>query len=221
MSKRKELLASGEIYHLFNQTVGNEEILTHRKELNRAVKLFGYYRFPQKLKYSKFKTLSENLRNDYLLRMRNQPPLVAIYAFALMPDHYHLLLKQLQEGGIKTFISNFQNSSAKYFNLKTERHGALFRNPFKAKRVATDEEFIHISRYIHLNPVSFFLIEFAQLATYPWTSFSWYVDEGKNQFVDTQALMALFKSKGRYLEFVANQVDYQRKLGLIKRLALE
>lgn len=218
MAKRREVLATGETYHLFNQAVGNEEILNSGRNLNRAIEVIDYYRFPQKIKYSKFKTLSKEMKKKYLSFMRDQPPLVAVYAFALMPNHYHFLVRQLVDKGLRMFISNFQNSFAKYFNLKNNRRGSLFQNPFKAKRVATEEEFIHISRYIHLNPVTSYLIEFNQLEDYPWTSHSWYMNEEKNRFVEASLVKGIFGSEEKYKKFVADQVDYQRKLNLIKRL---
>lgn len=221
MPRRNPVLANQEIYHVFNRAVGNEEILLLKRELNRAIELIDYYRFPQKLRYSKYKTLPGELQKQYRQKFKKSKPLVEIYSSVFMPNHYHLLLKQLQNNGIYLFVSNFQNSFAKYFNLRNKRNGTLFQNAFKAKRVETEEEFIHLSRYIHLNPVTSFLIKFDQLSSYPWCSFSWYMDESKNQFINTQVVISLFKSKGKYQKFVADQADYQRKLSLIKKLIPE
>lgn len=221
MPRRKEVLATNEIYHIFNRAVGDEDVFNHKWYLNRALDLIDYYRFPQRLRYSMFKKLSIKEKKNYYDQMVKTPPLVEIYAFALMPNHHHLLLKQLEDKGISTFISNFQNSFAKYFNLRNNRHGALFINPFKAKRVGTDEEFMHISRYIHLNPVTSFLIGINQLIDYPWTSLPWYGQEKKGSLVKTNELIAMFKSKDKYLRFIKDQADYQRKLGLIKKLTME
>lgn len=221
MSSRKIVLATGEIYHLFNRAVGNEDILISKRNLHRTIEVIDYYRLPQKIKYSKFRSLTEELQKKYLASINNQMPLIVIYAFALMPTHYHLLVRQLADGGLRIFASNFQNSFAKYFNLKNNRQGALFQNPFKAKRVESEEELIHLSRYIHLNPVTSYLIEFNQLSNYPWTSYSWYMDENRNRFLDTKLLIGIWGSREKYDKFVANQVDYQRKLNLIKKLILE
>lgn len=221
MPRRKQVLVTNEIYHVFNRSVGHEEILVPVRELTRALDLIDYYRFPQKIRYSQFKVLPRQVKEAYLLNLKKESPLVRIYSFSLMPNHYHLLIKQRQNRGISKFISNFQNSFAKYFNIKNNRHGALFVNPFKAKRVETDEEFSHISRYIHLNPVSSFLIEIEELPTYPWTSLSWYKDENKNRFVDTNMLMEMFGSVEKYLKFVADQTDYQRRLEIVKGLVIE
>jgi len=218
MPARSPILVNNEVYHVLNRAVGDENILVSKKDLERVLDLWDYYRFPQKLRFSKFRDLPSEIKENYLAEVKNQSPLVIIFSFSLMPNHYHLLLKQLQDGGIEKFISNFQNSFAKYFNLKNKRHGTLFQNSFKAKRVENEDQFVHISRYIHLNPVTSFLIEFKDLAFYPWTSFSWYLNENKNRFVETDSLLKIFKTKENYKQFVEDQTDYQRELGLIKKL---
>lgn len=221
MPRRKQILATDETYHIFNRAVGHDEIFTLKWDLNRILALIDYYRFPQKIRYSKFRTLPQNLKRDYPSQIKKQTPLVEIYSFSLMPNHYHLLGKQLQNKGINIFISNIQNSFAKFYNLRNNRHGTLFQNPFKARRVETEEEFIHVSRYIHLNPVTSFVIELSRLDTYPWTSLSWYLDESRNKFITTNLIKGIFKTKEKYLEFIVNQADYQRKLGVIKHLMIE
>ena len=138
-----------------------------------------------------------------------------------MPNHFHLLIKQTAELGIEKFISNFQNSYAKYYNTKFQRNGSLFQKPFKAKRITSDEEFLHVSRYIHLNPVTSFLIRYDDLKVYPWTSYRYYIGKEKNDIVNTGIIGNLIGAGQKYSRFVANQVDYQRKLHLIKRLTFE
>jgi REP element-mobilizing transposase RayT len=225
MPGRKELLVVGETYHLFNRTIVNESIFSRKKELSRALSLINFYRFPQGLRYSKFLELPPGIEKEYLLKIKKQEPLVKIYAFAFMPNHFHFLLKQIGGDGIRKFISNFQNSFAKYFNKKNHREGNLFNRPFKSKRISTEEEFTHVSRYIHLNPVTSYLLEYEKLATYPYTSYPNYisVDVEKNggDLIDTESLITIFGSRKKYESFVANQIDYQRKLHLIKGLILE
>ena len=221
MPRRNLVLAKDEIYHIFNRSIARENIFSNKINLKKALEILHFYRFPQQLRLSKFKTLTEIQKKDYLLALKDKSPLVEIYSFALMPNHYHLLLKQLQDNGIVRFIANFQNSFAKVFNLKNERDGAVFQNSFKAKRVETDEQFIHISRYIHLNPVTAYLINFNQLANYPWTSFPIYVNEDKNSFVAVNFLLHLFGSKDKYADFVADQVSYQRELASIQDLIID
>lgn len=218
---RKTIFANNEIYHVFNRSVAREEIFNGTRGLERIMDLFVFYRFPQRIRFSVFKNLNEESQLKYLEDLRGKPPLVSIFAFALMPDHYHLLMRQNLENGLRLFASNFQNAFAKYFNTKKKRGGSLFQNPFKAKRVEDDEQLIHISRYIHLNPVTSFLIEFKDLEHDSRTSFPYYFGKAGRNLVETDPLLKMFASLNDYKRFMSDQVDYQRKLNLIKNQLLE
>jgi len=218
---RKELLITEEIYHIYNKSIGETNIFYTKRDLSRSLSLINFYRFPQKIKYSRFKTLPEELKNDYFSDSKRVAPQVEIYAFCLMPNHYHLLLKQLQDGGISTFISNFQNGFAKYFNKKYDRLGGLFIRPFKSKRVTSDEIFLHISRYIHLNPLASFLSKYEDIKFDSRSSYPIYLGKTGENFVNTDPVLKIISSIDNYEKFVRNQVDYQRKLHLIKNHILE
>lgn len=223
MPKRHVVFANNEIYHVFNRSIAGENIFAQNQKvnLNKALEIVNYYRFPQKIRLSKFKSLPSELKKQYLDALGTVMPLVEIYVFAFMPNHFHFLLKQIQEKGTAIFVANFQNSFAKVFNLKNSRNGALFQNAFKAKRIETDEQFTHVSRYIHLNPVTAYMIEFDKLASFEWTSFPAYATNKQIPFINSDFLLKMFGSKEKYATFVANQVDYQRNLAYIKDLIIE
>jgi putative transposase len=219
--RRFELLVNGEIYHVFNRSIAHEPILKSNRLLTRALELVDFYRFPQKLRYSFFKRLPNDPKNQYLGWLKTISPLIEIYAFCFMPNHFHLLVKQLVDKGIEKSISNFQNSLAKYYNLLSQRAGPVFQKPFKAKRISSNEEFLHISRYIHLNPVTSLIVKFDELKDYRWTSFPCFITQGNFDLVSTDIILELIGSKRKYKSFVENQADYQRKLHLIKHLVIE
>lgn len=221
MPRRKTVLATGEIYHVFNRSVAKEILFSSKTSLSKALAVANFYRYPQRLRLSKFKLLTPEVKDAYLRSLNDMTPLVEIYVFAFMPNHYHFLLKQLQEKGISRFIGNFQNSFAKVFNLKNDRNGAVFQNQFRAKRPETDEELLHISRYIHLNPVTAYLIEFKDLVDYPWTSFLAYAQNKPNSFLNTAMLDSMIGPGEKHIRFVADQADYQRTLDSLKHLILE
>ena len=221
MPRRNGVLATNEKYHIFNRTVGTEFIFLTKWNLRRIIDIVDYYRFPQTIRYSKFIKMPDNRKEEYYQTQIKQVPLVEIFANSFMPNHYHFLLEQLRDNGISQFISNTQNSFAKFFNLKKDRHGTLFQNPFKSKRIESEEQFIHVSRYIHLNPVTAYLIEFEKLFDYPWTSFQHYMGQGKNRFINTKLIFNHFGSKEKYAKFVADNVDYQRQLKYIEHLMVD
>jgi len=218
---RNELLVNDELYHVLNRSIANDEVFRGKRQLDRALELVDYYRYSQSLRFSKFKTMTFEEKKKYTRQFKKSKPLVEIYAFAFMPNHYHILLKQIRDRGISTFISNFQNSFAKYFNTKFDRNGGLFQRPFKAKRIISDEILLHISRYIHLNPITSYLVEYKDHESYPWTSYLNYLGKRNNDYVNTDYLLRLMGSTKSYEDFVSNQVDYQRALQLIKNYQLE
>ena len=221
MPRRNPILADNEIYHVFNRSVARENIFSSSYYLRKAFEVVNFYRFNQRIRLSKFKALPSELKEAYLSELDSKKYQVEIYCYAFMPNHFHFLLKQTQERGIRRFVSNFQNSFAKTFNLKNDRNGALFQNPFKAKHVESDEIFTHISRYIHLNPVTSYLCRIEELPMQPNTSYPGYVGKVVKNFVNTDFLLRIFGSKEAYDQFVKNQEDYQKSLKMMKDLILD
>ena len=138
-----------------------------------------------------------------------------------MPNHFHLLLKQIKRKGISSFISNFQNSYAKYFNARHQRTGSLFQNPFKAVLVEDEGQLLHLSRYIHLNPYSSLVVKKKNdVLNYPWSSFIQYKNQ-KNSFCQPEVVLDKFDSLKDYEKFVLDRADYQKTLEEIKHLTCE
>jgi putative transposase len=215
-NKRKIIFANDETYHIFNRTIANQSIFTTKREIERARDLIDFYRFAQKIRYSHFRLLSEDDKQNYFMSHKKELPLVNIISFCLMPNHFHFLIQQTQNNGIKIFTSNFQNAYAKYFNQKNKRNGSMFQSPFKGKWVENDEILLHISRYIHLNPVTSFIIEIDKLPFYPNTSYPYYMGNTEGDLISKDLIISLFGTKEKYHKFVLDQVDYQRNLKIIK-----
>src|SRR3989344_704418 len=209
MSTHRPVLSTNEIYHVYNRTIGKIAVFDSIKNLYRILEIVNFYRFSQNVKLSVFKNWPQALQADYLNNITKQLPLIEIYVFSFMPNHFHFLLKQLQNKGISTFLSNIQNSFAKSFNLIYERDGGLFKNSFKAKRITNNEEFIHVGRYIHLNHVTSKIITIEQLLTYEWTSLAYYFDKKNSDFVNANPVLRYFKTQEKYFKFLKNNIYYQ------------
>lgn len=214
-------LVTGEFYHVYNRSIAKELIFDMPLYLKHALNTVEYYRFPQKLRFSAFKKLLGKAKVNYINYITSQKPLVEIYAFALMPNHFHFQLKQNREGGIAKFLSNFQNSFAKCFNTINNRDGSLFQDSFKSRIITSIDQFIHVSRYIHLNPITSSLVKYEELKSYPLTSYSWYANPNLNRFIEIDIILNHFKSFDKYDKFMRNQANYQKKLRMIKRLLID
>lgn len=219
---RKIVFRKDEIYHIFNRGLDRRSVFTDKRELTRAKELIKFYRNSYvPLRYSQFLLQPKDRQNQLLELMESGNKLVSIISYCLMPNHFHFLVKQLEENGITKFISNFTNGYTKYYNQKHSRSGPLFEGVFKAVYVETDEQFLHLSRYIHLNPVVSSIIKLSDLSNYQWSSYPDYIGLSNSAFCDKNLVLEMFKSPKDYERFVLDQVDYGKKLEEIKHLILE
>lgn len=225
MPRRVYVLATGEYYHVFNRTIDKRPIFLGTRECKRAINVMRYYSFDRPpVKFSKFITLSKEMRASIMNALIKGKTLVDFTAYCLMPNHFHILLKQKLDNGISKFMANFQNSYVHYFNTKSERKGPIWQGQFKAVRIEDDTQLLHVSRYIHLNPYTSFLVGDVEiLQRYPWSSLPEYlgINLSSMDICDKSIILANFKEQKEYQQFVLDQADYQRKLGEIKHLVVE
>ncbi len=224
MTRRITPIITNQVYHIFNRSIAGQPIFSSTYNYQRFLELVNYYRFLSPgLRFSFYNRLPLIEKQKYLREMKqNKPLLIEIYAYCLMPNHYHLLIKELLENGIRKFISNLQNSYAKYFNTKKKRKGSLFTEMFKNVRVEDEEQFVHLSRYIHLNPLTTYVISKAEeLYAYPWSSFPCYLNYSSVEFLETNTLLSLYKDTKDLESFTKDQIDYQRKIHNLAYLSLE
>lgn len=222
MAGRSLIFGDGEYYHVFNRGVARQPIFSSQKDYAQALLAMTYYLFslPQ-VRLSRYKKLSIRDRDRIILDQQNKHDvLVEILAFVFMPNHFHMLLKQVSENGISKFMSQFQNSYTRYYNTKHNRVGPVFQGVFKAVHVETQEQLLHLSRYIHLNPVVSLIIKKEELFTYPWSSLPDYVDR-KSSFLTVDPVLGLFKTSEAYKRFIIDHVDYAQRLELMKHLLLD
>lgn len=220
-SIRKTQFINGYIYHVYNRGVERRDIYKTFRDYERFIRLIDYYRYQKiPLSFSHFHTLPLEQRMEMSRRLVGGTNSVEIFAYCLMPNHFHLLIKQVTENGISRFISNISNSYAKYINTKNKRVGPLFQGAFKAVLVETDEQLIHLSRYIHINPVVSAIVNQNELVSYRWSSLSCYLEK-RSQFVNSSLVLSHFKTLQAYRSFVFDQILYARKLEKVKHLALE
>lgn len=220
---RKVVFTNEQIYHAYNRGVEKRPVFTNKREYVRALDTIKLYRFADlPIRLSKFLVIPAKERDELFKEIvEKHKKLVDILAFCLMPNHFHFLLRQKQNGGVSTFVSNVTNSYTKYFNVKHQRVGALFQGIFKAVWVEDEDQLLHLSRYIHLNPVSSFLIKPEALQDYTWSSYSEYLGRSNGTICDTKTVLSFFPSIEKYMEFVMDQVSYAQELEKIKHNTLE
>lgn len=225
MPYRKTVFAENQFYHILNRGVAGSPIFLTLKDYSRFLELIDYYRhIYSTLSFSSLKKLPNEEKEKVWRKLENDMALhIEIIAFCLMKNHFHILLKQTGENGITTFMKNLQNSYAKYFNIKNSRMGPLFQSMFKAVMIETDEQLLHVSRYIHLNPSTGYLVGIKDLPKYPWSSLPIYLGEipSTSKFINSVIVLESFKTREEYRRFVFDRAEYQRELDKIKHFTLE
>lgn len=221
MPYRTTPLVNEQYYHIYNRGVAQQPTYFSVKDYERFLLCLSYYRFKDiPFRLSKLLQLNRQEREQLLDKIEISEKIVEIIAFCLMPNHFHLLLKQISDGGISSFMKKITDSYTKYINIRHERVGPLFQGMFKAVRVITGEQLLHLSRYIHLNPLVSFVVREENFLTYPWSSLKHYTD-GNSTLVNINPVLEHFPNPKKYLEFIMDQADYGKKLEMIKHEILE
>ena len=204
------------IYHIYNRGVAKQNIFRDINDYQRLLDNFGYY-----LDGITKKKISEVPKKSLrkILKTKPKKPLVDNISFCLMPNHFHLMAKQLQEGGIPQFIRDALNSYSRYFNTKYERVGPIFQGRFKAVEVKDDDQLIHLSRYIHLNPFTAGIADAPE--NYIWSSFKLFIENQKTRISNPKLILEIIGSPKKYREFVQNYAEYTKHLLEIDNLLLE
>jgi putative transposase len=203
----KPQFLENETYHIYNRGVEKRKIFLDDKDYFRFIHdLFefndenpafnvGYYFNSGQLK---------NIRKPRKL-------LVEILIFTLMPNHFHLLLRQERGNGIVKFMQKLGTGYTMHFNQKYERVGSLFQGRFKAKLINKNSYFFHIPHYIHLNPLELIYggstsIDWRKamkfLENYRWSSFLDYI--GKRNFPSVT-------SRNFLLKFLGGEKNYREE----------
>ncbi len=227
---------TGQIYHVYNRGVEKRVVFQDDTD---------YLRFLHDL--FEFNDTSPAMNLAYHLRPQGQSKevglpkvereprklLVEMMAFCLMPNHFHLMVRQKQENGITLFMRKLGSGYTNYFNQKYKRVGSLFQGKYKAECVKNDRHFLHLPYYIHANPLDLVMPEWKEkemknhkqairfLETYRWSSFLDYV--GVRNFPSVTQREFLLELAGGTQQYKHNLAHWLKEIELedIRPLLIE
>ncbi len=194
MPRRNLVFAENEYYHFYNRGNNRERIFCDRE---------NYLFFLQRVR-------------DYLL------PCLDIIAYCLMPNHYHLLVRinvsktseVLETSEVSAIVSNamklFSISYTKAMNKKYNRVGSLFQGAFQAKYIGADNYLLHLSRYIHINPVVANLVKRPE--DWEFSSYCAYIGTREGTQPKPEIILSQFPSQQAYNEFVESYTPKDRDI---------
>ncbi|KKQ90718.1 MAG: hypothetical protein UT15_C0006G0019 [Berkelbacteria bacterium GW2011_GWA1_39_10] len=222
--KRKNPLVNGQVYHIFNRSIAEYKIFNDTKDYQRLLYLINFFQLKElPCKFANFINSKQVQQNGFLNYLnsitKDDENLVQLIAYCFMPTHIHLVLKQLSTDGISTFMSNVLNSYSRYFNTRHKRKGPLWESKFQNVLVNKDEQLLHLTRYIHLNPVTAKIVDKPE--DWSYSSYKEYIREtNDNEIICNYADLLEIKTS-EYKKFTTGRIPYQRELAILKKITID
>lgn len=217
---RKTNFAPGCYYHIYNRGTDKRDIFLEDNDYLRFIVLLYICNNTEAVRIKDWLSRGRSLGD--ILEIERKETLVDIGAHCLMPNHFHLLVREKRNNGISVFLKKLSTAYAMYVNKKNERSGNLFQGRFKAELVDKDEYLKYLFAYIHLNPVKIIEpfwkkqgIKDAKkakefLANYKWSSYQAYFNNKKvNPILEKEAFPEYFGNSREFTKFVQDWLNYQ------------
>lgn len=199
-------IAPGEYYHIFNRGVNKQLIFHDDTDRARFLFLILYFQSPIILQnisrpvksYVKHRVFNIDEEKQKIIRSR----FVELVAFCLMPNHFHLIIKENDENGIARYMQRVLNGYTKYYNTKYGKSGHLFQGPYKVIHVKNNEQLLYLSSYIHRNPREIKKY-FNRENKYQWSSYQDFVNKNRfEKLLVFDIICEQFNEKKEYNKFV-------------------
>lgn len=205
--RRKFQFAPGSYYHLCNKSNDEGTIFFDERDHARMLFFMFFYQFSVPflnigrsvsyfMKQRRFNVSQKTLEE---LRPERQ---VELNAFAIMPNHFHILAQEKEQGGIVRYLQRLQTGYAKYSNSKYKRGGHVFRGSFRAVAVESDPQLIYLSAYIHRNPRDLTKWRGKEIS-YPWSSYQDFARKNRwGELLRPDIVTQQFSTQKSYFQFV-------------------
>lgn len=226
-NSRKLYIDNG-YYHIYNRGVEKRKIFQDSQDYKVFLSYLKNYLLPKDID-----TLQNQLANSKIswkekskilkqLRLNNFSNEITLLAYCLMPNHYHLLIRQKSFDSLDRFMNSLATRYVMYFNKKYERVGPLFQGVYKAVLVKTDEQLVHLSAYIHKNPSELFQKGQAleNLIKQP-SSLPEYIGARNSNWVSTSEILKFFSAKSANTSYERFVLGYKKDDSIIERITID
>lgn len=219
--KTKQYIENG-YYHIYNRGVEKRLIFLDDQDYSVFLSYLKEYLLPKNVKELNDKLLDINLSYKErdkilrLLRLNNFADEITLLAYCLMPNHFHLFLKQKSPQSIDKFMQSLCTRYTMYFNKKYKRVGGLCQDTYKAVLVENEAQFLYLSKYIHKQALAsqgVTLRGWGQPSSYPE-----YLGKRKTEWVHPEEILSFFSKNNpnlSYEAFVAEEDELELLPGIV------
>ncbi|MBU4338685.1 transposase [Patescibacteria group bacterium] len=212
---RKFKFTNGEHYHIFNRGNNKRTIFLDEQDFSRFFQSMTEFNSTEPIG-----SIFENsFRKDKLGKLGGSTSkLVDFICYCLNPNHFHFILKQLEEDGIRKFMHRIATGYTRYFDEKHNCSGSLFQGRYKAVHIDSNEYLLHLSAYINLNDRVHLLGGSTSKSSR--SSLDEYI-LGRTGFCEKNIILSQFKSMVEYKKFVQDSLRVIRERKDMEKLLLE
>lgn len=189
-------------YHVYNRGVEKRNIFLDEQDYKvflSYLKLYLISKDDSIIELKKRVDLSDDQKNDKiskLMALKNYLNKIELLSYVLMPNHFHLEIRQKNTNDMENFMRSLITKYSKYFNKKYDRVGPLFQSRYNAVLITNERYLLHLGRYIHLNPQEI-IVNKQSLSSYPWSSYPAYINNlSVNWLYKDYFLLDFEKNKG-------------------------
>jgi putative transposase len=202
MSRRQNIFANGEFFHIYNRGVDKRIIFTDAYDIQRF--------FQSIVEFNVVDPVGSLYENSFHQLGGETPKLkeklVNIIAYCLNPNHFHFILEQLTDGGISEFMKRLGGYTS-YFNNKYERSGSLFQGVFKNVHIDSNEYLLHVSAYVNLNDRVHQLGGPIAKLVASMSSWGEYTDEKVKGICEKEIILEQFGNISEYKKFALSSLE--------------
>lgn len=220
-----------EFYHLYNRGNDKRIIFKDGNDYARFVVLLHLLNNSASTHindlFPRGRSSGKNMNSKVIweIKIDEEDRLVDIGAYCLMSNHFHLLVREKEEGGISKFMKKLSTGYVMYFNKKYERTGGLFEGRFKATHINKDNHLKYLFSYIHLNPVKFIDPKWKEkgisdkekirkyLGNYKYSSYPDYIGQERSEAVilNRQVFPKYFNNNLDFSDFINFWLNFNKE----------
>lgn len=189
MGRRKEIFGKGCVFHIFNRGCNKEKMFFDNDN-------YGFL-------LEKLKAYSNEFD-------------VSVIAYCLMPNHYHLILKQNSEHPLSKCIQHTFNSYTKAINKRYRRSGTLFEGKYKAREIYDTRTILEVSRYVHRNPLDGGLVK--NIEDWKYSNYHEWISSRNGSLCDKKFIKAHFPNPDDYKKYVLDYYSFKQMINDLKKL---
>ena len=204
--ERKHIISEGEYYHLYNRGVEKRNVFLTREDRNRFKRLLYLANGTERFVYRD--TDSKELKD-----IDRGKILVAIGAWVLMQNHFHILVKEITEGGTAAFMEKLCTGYSSYFNKRHDRVGPLFQGRYRSQHVIEDRHLKYLFAYLHLNPLKLLDPAWKECGSINVAEAKKFISKYKHSsylsYIDTSREENILLSKNEFPEYFSDKKDFE------------